>query len=197
MSLVGVAEAGVITDTFDTVPSGVQCSEPWTNQYIILSFTPTIASEGSTAGRCSFGVGPGCVDLYPSRFLIDFSMLQQPVSRIEADMEVYGGTALFAYHGATNIAQTGSPTNGTFSLDFTTPYPDTCAIRSFEGRVNEIRVFTVSPPQLTIHETNGSIAVLWPTNESSYVLEKAASVAVRSGWVEETNHIQVEGTNYV
>ncbi len=197
MFIIGLAKAEVITNTLDDVPPAVQCGERWTNQNIILKFTPTVASEDGFEGACFFGLGPGYVWLYPSRLRLDFSMLQQPISRIEADVGVYGGTALFAYNGTTNIAQTGSSMNGTFSLDFNVLHPDSCVIRSFEGQVNEIRVFTVSPPRLTIQENNGSIAVLWPTNEASYVLEKTVSFIAPSGWMRETNNIQVEGTNFV
>ena len=194
----GLAHAAQITNTFDSVPSGLQCGETWTNQNIILNFTPTIASEDGSSGACFFGIDSGYVWLYPSRLRLDFSMLQ-PVSRIEADIGVYGGTAVFAYRGATNIAQTGNSVNGTFSLDFNVQHPDSCAIRSFEGRVDEVRIFTEepSPPELGIQENNGSVSIFWPANQGSYVLEKTTDLTATSGWMTESNNIQVVGTSFV
>ena len=52
-------------------------------------------------------------------------------------------------------------------------------------------------PQLRMQETNGSIAISWPTNQSSYILEKTIDFTVTSGWITETNSISVEGTNFV
>jgi len=195
--LLAVAKAELVVETFDTVPVDIQCGETWTNQSIIFGFSETIASEGSSPGRCSFGVGSGYVDLYPSRFLMDFSLLQYPVSRIEADIQVYGQTGLFAYEGTNNIGETTSPVGGAFSLDFSAQHPDLCAIRSSEGRVVEIRVYTLSPPLLSILETNRTLAVVWPTNDFDWFLESSPSLSIPSAWAQVTNGISADGTNFV
>ena len=203
MSFMRLAYAGQITNTLDSVPAGVQCGQTWTNQNIILNFTPTVASEDGSGGACYFGIGPGYVWLYPARLRLDFSLVQQTVSRIEADIHDYCGqncTALFAYSGTTNTGQVGnSASSTTLSLDFSNPHPDSCAFRSFEATVDEIRIFTeeVSPPRLSIQQTNGAIAILWPASQASYGLQKTVDLTVPSGWITETNNIQLEGTNFV
>ncbi len=203
LTLTRLASAAEITNTFDNVPAQIQCGEAWTNQNIIQNFTETVASEDGVGGYCSFGIFPPTVALYPSRLRLDFTLLQQPVSRIETDIVDscgHGCTVLFAYHGTNNIGQMGNTTVAmaeTLALDFSNTPPDSCVIRSFEATVYEIRIFTEESPSLSILQTNGSIAVLWPATQVPYVLEKTGDFRSPSGWTTETNNIQFEGTNFV
>jgi hypothetical protein len=194
---VGVSHAAEITVTFDNVPAGVQCGQTWTNNNIILSFNETTADEGNSAGYCSFGVDPGDVWLYPSRLILDFSLLNQPVSSITVSVAAYGNTGLFAYNGTNRIGQDQNPSSGSLSLNFTNPYPNYCAISSSEGRIDGISVITgiVSPPVIGIEQTNGAVTVLWPTNQNAFVLESSSNLTNPSGWMAQTNNIQFDGTN--
>src|SRR5579862_1569774 len=130
----GIDHAAEIDVTFDNVPAQVQCGQTWTNNNVILSFSETLPSEGSSGNYCSFGVFTGFVDLYPSRLVLDFSLLNQPVTAINANV---GGdmSGLFAYKGTNNISW-----SGTFSLDFTNQYPSYCAIWGYEGSVSGVTI---------------------------------------------------------
>lgn len=204
LSLFSAANAATITNTLVGLPPQPQCNEAWTNQNVILRFSETIASEDFTGGSCSFQTGSGFVWLYPSRLLLDFSLLRHRVTRVEAD--VYdqcgaGCTKVFAYSGGSLIGAVGNAsTQGqTLSLTFDALHPDSCAIRSFEAKVNEIRISTEDEavPALSVEAAVGSISVSWPTNATSYVLETTEFLASSSTWTSETNNIQLEGSAFV
>lgn len=196
------AFAAQFTESFDNVPAGVQCGDTWTNQNLIVGFTPTIASEDGTDGYCAFETDPGYIWLYPSRLRLDFSRLRYPVARIEADSEDHCGagcSVLFAYSGTNNIGQVDNSIGQLLVLNFTNSHPDSCALRSFEGIFYEVRVYTDEPPppQLSIQATNGEVVVSWPLVQSPYTLETASDLASGTMWLAETNNIQLEGTNFV
>jgi len=203
VSLASSAEAATITDTLDSVPSQVQCDESWTNQNIVFHFTETIASEDGSDGFCSFGVNPGFIWLYPSRLQLDFTELPGTVTKIEADIDDDCGsdcTKLFAYSSGTQIASRGNVTRlpQTLSLDFDLIHPNSCAIRSFEGKVNEFRIFIADgPPTISIENRGALVAISWPTNAGPYLLESTGSLAESAQWATETNNISIEGSNFV
>ncbi len=194
--IVGVDHAAEIAVTFDNVPAQVQCGQTWTNNNVILSFNETIESEQGFAGSCSYEVDPGYVWLYPSRLILDFSLLSQPVSSIEANA---GGdfAGLFAYKGTSNIGQDRDASTGTVSLNFTNLYPDYCAFSASEGIVSGITIFTgvIYPPLLSIEQTKGFVTVFWATNQNSFVLESSTNLSNTSGWTAQTNGILFDGTN--
>ncbi len=202
-SLLPVANAAKITDTFDTIPTEIQCNQPWTNQNVIFRFTGTIPAEDGIDIGCSFGVSmQGSVAL-GARLQCDFTLLQQPVTRIEVDVDDNcrpNCTKLFAYKAGsrfavvTNVSQQYSTT---FSTNFPVVHPDRCVMMSLEAVLKEIRIFIEDgPPKLAIEKTAGSLAITWPTNAGSYSLEKKASLAAVPDWTAESN-IQIEGSNYV
>jgi hypothetical protein len=202
LAVTSAANSAQITNTLDGVSQQLQCNETWTDQNIVLRFTQTIASEDGTGGYCSFGIEPASVWLYPSRLELDFTPLKHLVTRIEADIDDYCGagcTRLFAYNGASQIATVANATvhQQTLVLNFDTSHPDRCAIRSFEARVDEIRISTSTPPRLDIETTGASVAVSWPTNVTGYRLEKTDSLTGLTGWTSQTNNVQLEGSNFV
>jgi hypothetical protein len=192
---VGVSHAAQINITFDNVPAQVACGQIWTNNNVILSFSETLPSEGSSGNYCSFEADPGYVWLYPSRLVLDFSLLNQPVTAINANI-VYDMSGLFAYSGTTNIGVDQYTGSGTLSLNFTNQYPSYCAIWGYEGIVNGITVVTGVTGTLGIEQTNGVITVFWPTNQASFVLECNSNILSTSGWAARTNNIQSDGTNF-
>lgn len=201
--LLSRAGAETITETLDSVPSPLQCNQTWTNQNIVFRFTETIASEDGSDGFCSFGINAGFVWLYPSRLQLDFTQLPGTVTKIEADIDDDCGsdcTKLFAYSSGTQIASIGNVTTlpQTLSLDFSLIHPNSCAIRSFEGKVDEIRISIAdAPPKITIENRGALAAISWSTNVGPYSLEKTGSLAESAEWAIETNNILVEGSNFV
>jgi hypothetical protein len=203
ISLVIRVEAATITDTLASIPSQIQCNQPWTNQNIVFHFTETIASEDGSDGFCSFGINAGFVWLYPSRLQLDFTQLPGTVTKIEADIDDDCGsdcTKLFAYSSGTRIASIGNVTTfpQTLSLDFSLIHPNSCAIRSFEGKVKVFRIsIAEAPPKITIENRGASAAISWPTNAGPYSLERSGSLAESAQWATETNNISIEGNNFV
>jgi hypothetical protein len=196
--IVGVGRAAEIDVTFDNVPAQIQCGQTWTNNNVILSFSETLPSEGSSGNYCSFEADSGYVWLYPSRLILDFSLLSQPVTAINANV-VYDMSGLFAYNGMTNIGVDQYSGSGTLSLNFTNQYPSYCAIWGSEGIVSGVTIstgVTGNPPTLGIEQTNGVITVFWPTNQDSFVLESNSDLSNPSGWTTQTNNIQFDGTNF-
>jgi hypothetical protein len=202
-SLISRVNAATITDTFDSVPAQLQCNQPWTNQNIIFRFSETIASEDGSDGFCSFGINAGFVWLYPCRLQLDFTQLPGTVTKIEADIDDDCGsdcTKLFAYSSGTQIASIGNVTTlpQTLSLNFNLLHPNSCAIRSFEGKVEEFKIsITDAPPKITIENRGASAAISWPTNAGPYLLERSASLGESAQWTIETNNISIEGSNFV
>jgi len=198
--VVSVSRAGQLNVTFDNVPAQVQCGQTWTNNDVILSFNESIASEAGFAGGagyCDFEVDPGYVWLYPCRLVLDFSLLNQPVSSISVSIG-YDFTGLFAYQGTNNIAQDEDTSTGTLSLTFTNLYPDYCALFAFEGTVNGITISTgvIYPPTINVEQTNGVVTVFWATNQNSFALETSSDLTNPSGWIAQTNNILFDGTNF-
>ena len=194
--LVSALQAAEIVVTFDNVPTQVQCGQTWTNNNVILSFNETTGTEGVGAGYCAFEVDPGYIWLYPSRLVLDFSLLSQPVSHVEADVQ-YDVSGLYAYSGANNIGQTGNPIAGTLYLSFTNQYPNYCAISAGEGIVSQVRVFTgvFSVPGVRIVQTNGTVTVSWPTNQNPFVLESTGDLT-NPAWTPQTNNVGFDGSNF-
>src|SRR5712691_4004307 len=121
--VLSAANAVTIINPSAGISPQLQCNETWTNQNVILRFTETVASEDGTSGYCEFGINSGFVWLYPSRLHLDFTLLPQGVTRVEADISDQCGpgcTKLFAYRAASQIAVVGnSNTYGqTLSLSF-------------------------------------------------------------------------------
>ncbi len=192
--IVGVGRAVEIDVTFDNVPAQIQCGQTWTNNNVILSFSETLPSEGSSGNYCSFEADPGYIWLYPSRLILDFSLLNQPVTAVNANV-VYDMSGLFAYNGTTNIGVDQYSWSGTLSLNFTNQYPSYCAIWGYEGIVNGITIVTGVAGTLGIEQTNGVITVFWSTNQASFVLQGNSDLSNPSGWTTQTNNIQSDGTN--
>ena len=188
--LAGSTHATQINVTFDDVPAAIECGQTWTNNNVILSFSETLPSEGSSGSYCSFGLYPGSVALYPSRLVLDFSLLSQPVTAIDANV---GGdlSGLFAYDGTNYISSSGN-----FSLGFTNVYPSYCAIWGYEGDVRGVTITTGVAGILGIKQINGVITVYWPTNQASFVLEANKDLSNPTGWSARTNDIQSDGTNF-
>ena len=203
VSIVSRIDAATITNTLDSVPSQLQCNQTWTNQNIIFRFTETVASEDGSDGFCSFGINAGFIWLYPSRIQLDFTQLPEAVTKIEADIDDDCGsdcTKLFAYNFGTQIAAIGNVTTlpQTLALEFSVIHPNSCAIRSFEGKVDEIRISIAdAPPRITIEKRVASEAITWPTNAGSYSLERSSSPGESAQWTTETNNISIEGNNFV
>ena len=202
--LAGIGHGVPLTESFDLLPPQVGCGQAWTNQNLILKFSPTVASEDSTPGYCSFDVRPGVIALYPARLQIDFSLLEHPVSRIEADVNDACGpgcTVLFAYRGPNSIGKAANLEvhSQTLFLGFNDQRPDRCVIRSFEGFVTEVRVYTAESVgvRLSIKQVPGSVAISWPTNAADYILEKTVGLSATPVWETEPSEILVEGTNFV
>jgi hypothetical protein len=192
---VSVSQAAQINVTFDNVPSPVACGQIWTNNNVILSFSETLPSEGSSGNYCSFEADPGYVWLYPCRLILDFSLLTQPVTAVNASV-VYDMSGLNAYSATTNIGVDPYDGSGTLSLNFTNQYPSYCAIWGYEGIVSGVTVVTGVAGTLGIEQTNGVITVFWPTNQASFVLECNSNIFNSSGWSARTNNIQSDGTNF-
>lgn len=192
---IGSTQATQINVTFDNVPAQVQCGQTWTNNNVILSFSETLPSEGSSGSYCSFEADPGYIWLYPSRLILDFSLLNQPVTAINANV-VYDMSGLFAYNGTNNIGVDQYSGSGTLSLNFTNQYPSYCAIWGDEGIVSGITIVTGVAGTLGIEQTHGVITVFWPTNQASFVLEGNSDLSNPSGWTTQTNNIQSDGTNF-
>ncbi|MFO1459813.1 MAG: hypothetical protein U1G08_10415 [Verrucomicrobiota bacterium] len=193
-----ISAASPVEITLDTVPSDVTCGQPWAEQGIILQFTPTLESEGGTGGLCFFGVQAGSVDLYPGRLLLDLSTVSGRISRIEAD--VYdacgkGCTRLYSYAGDTVLGEAAVTSSGiaTLALDFAGPAPDRCAIRSNEGGVFTVRIYTESAtPHLAVATSGADIVLSWSASAGTYVLEKAGELEAQGDWT-----LQQEGITRV
>ena len=190
------AQAGVINVTFDNVPPDIQCGEFWTNNGVTLSFNGTVASEIGYDGSCFFGLGVGLVWLYPSRLVLDFSQLPEPVVSIVATGAAAGNTGMAAYLGTNKISQILSR-SGTLSLNFTTTFPDHCAIFSSEGNDTGVTLTTTNlPPALSIAPAPGGMTITWPSNQNSFVLQRNSDFTNPSGWVSQTNNIQFNGVSF-
>ncbi len=197
-------EAGIITNSFSGLSPQLQCNECWTNQNVVLSFGPTVASEDGADGFCSFGFGAGFAWLYPSRLRLDFALLDQPVTRIEADIADQCGkdcTKVFAYAGGALMGSAGNAAilqNETLSLTFGGVQPDSCAVRSFEAKLRQVRVFTgEAAPRLSIRLAATELTISWQTNAVGYLLERTDSLDGSAAWQNQVNAVQTEGTNFV
>jgi hypothetical protein len=169
----------------DNLPAQIQCNEPWTNQSVVMYFTET----GSGGGPCAFSIYPTFVIIAPAWLYLDFSSLTSSVIQIEADVDDGCGgdgcTWLYAFDDGNQIAEVENTTSSssTIGLGFDGPYPDACAITSFEGSVHEVRLLLEGNlPALSITSQNGSIKVSWPATHAAFCLESSDSFSGFPVW---------------